>query len=78
VINDEYWVVSEPVTDTDLSVVNAMSSSKVELCPYAAHGHCPYADQCAYVHGDVCDLCNLAVLSPIDLDQRQQHAVVSM
>jgi len=77
-VSDECWV-SEPVTVSGLSIVDAMSSSsKMELCPYAAHGHCPYADQCLYIHGDVCDLCHCAVLSPFDLDQRQQHTEVSM
>ena len=50
-----------------------MSCLEVQLCPYAAHGHCPYADQCVYVHGDVCDLCHCAVLSPFDPDQQQRH-----
>jgi len=54
------------------------SSVNVELCSYAANGYCPYADQCVYVHGDVCDLCHSAVLSPFDLDQQQRHTEVSM
>jgi len=57
--------------------VDKSSSGMVELCPYAAHGDCPYADQCAYVHGDVCDLCHCAILSPFDLDQRQRHTEVN-
>ena len=71
-----YWV-EEAATVNDLCI-EPTSSSNMELCPYAAHGHCPYADQCAYVHGDICDLCHCAVLSPFDLDQRQQHTAVSM
>ena len=65
------------ITAAEASAVNEMSSV-VELCPYAAHGHCPYNDNCGYVHGDVCDLCQCAVLSPFDLDQRQQHTEVSI
>ena len=47
------------------------------LCPYAAHGECKFGDSCPYVHGDVCDYCNLAVLSPTDEDQRNRHIKVT-
>jgi len=56
--------------------VNSMST-RLELCPYAAHGHCPYGDQCVYIHADVCDICYCAVLSPFDHEQRQLHIDVS-
>ncbi|XP_019909258.2 probable E3 ubiquitin-protein ligase makorin-1 isoform X2 [Esox lucius] len=29
------------------------------LCPYAAVGECRYGLNCAYLHGDVCDMCGL-------------------
>jgi len=44
-----------------------------ELCPYMANGDCPYGANCQYVHGDICDMCQCAVLSPFDAEQRQQH-----
>jgi len=65
-------------TSAEASSVDQLPSGTMELCPYAAHGDCPYSDQCVYVHGDICDLCQCAVLSPFDLDQRQQHTEVSM
>ncbi|WAR26902.1 MKRN1-like protein, partial [Mya arenaria] len=47
------------------------------LCPISADRDCPYGDECEYRHGDVCDLCGLAVLLPGDekqnLEHRQQH-----
>ena len=75
-VSDKQCVSSEYIANA--SSVDRVSHSGVELCPYAAHGHCPYADQCMYVHGDVCDLCHCAVLSPFDLDQRQRHTEVSV
>lgn len=75
-LSGQYWVAKD--TAAEACSGEQMSWSEVELCPYAAYGHCPYADRCTYVHGDVCDLCHCAVLSPFDLDQRQQHTQVSM
>uniref|UniRef100_H3B5Y7 RING-type E3 ubiquitin transferase n=1 Tax=Latimeria chalumnae TaxID=7897 RepID=H3B5Y7_LATCH len=46
---------------------------KKQLCPYATVGECRYGENCAYLHGDVCDMCGLRVLHPIDTAQRSQH-----
>uniref|UniRef100_A0A672QE55 RING-type E3 ubiquitin transferase n=1 Tax=Sinocyclocheilus grahami TaxID=75366 RepID=A0A672QE55_SINGR len=46
---------------------------KKQLCPYAAVGECRYGLNCAYLHGDVCDMCGLQVLHPSDSSQRSQH-----
>ncbi|XP_009991700.1 PREDICTED: LOW QUALITY PROTEIN: E3 ubiquitin-protein ligase makorin-1-like [Chaetura pelagica] len=46
---------------------------KKELCPYAAVGECCYGENCVYIHGNVCDMCGLQVLHPIDAAQRSQH-----
>ncbi|TWW65085.1 putative E3 ubiquitin-protein ligase makorin-1 [Takifugu flavidus] len=44
-----------------------------QLCPYAAVGECRYGVNCAYLHGDVCDMCGLQVLHPTDSSQRSEH-----
>ncbi|XP_061570698.1 probable E3 ubiquitin-protein ligase makorin-1 [Cololabis saira] len=44
-----------------------------QLCPYAASGECRYGINCAYLHGDVCDMCGLQVLHPTDNSQRSEH-----
>lgn len=44
-----------------------------QLCPYAAVGECRYGLNCAYLHGDVCDMCGLQVLHPTDNAQRSEH-----
>ncbi|XP_030209063.1 putative E3 ubiquitin-protein ligase makorin-1 isoform X2 [Gadus morhua] len=44
-----------------------------QLCPYAAAGECRYGVNCAYLHGDVCDMCGLQVLHPTDNAQRSDH-----
>lgn len=47
-----------------------------QLCPYAAVGECRYGINCAYLHGDVCDMCGLQVLHPTDNTQRSEHTKV--
>ncbi|KAM7401489.1 hypothetical protein PAMP_016798 [Pampus punctatissimus] len=44
-----------------------------QLCPYAAAGHCYYGDNCTYLHGDLCEVCQLQVLHPHDPEQRRAH-----
>ncbi|KAI8771855.1 E3 ubiquitin-protein ligase makorin-1 [Biomphalaria glabrata] len=43
------------------------------LCPYYALGECPYEENCAYLHGEICDLCGMPRLHPTDIEQREQH-----
>ncbi|XP_013367901.1 PREDICTED: probable E3 ubiquitin-protein ligase makorin-3 [Chinchilla lanigera] len=43
------------------------------LCRYAASGHCFDGERCLYLHGDVCDLCGLQALHPVDAVQREAH-----
>ncbi|XP_004649078.2 probable E3 ubiquitin-protein ligase makorin-3 [Octodon degus] len=45
----------------------------VPLCRYAANGNCIYGERCMYLHGDVCDMCGLQALHPVDADQREAH-----
>lgn len=47
------------------------------MCPYAAVGECRYGVNCAYLHGDVCDMCGLQVLHPTDNAQRSDHTKVT-
>lgn len=49
-----------------------------QLCPYAAVGECRYGINCAYLHGDVCDMCGLQVLHPTDNNQRSEHTKVTV
>ncbi|XP_068107898.1 E3 ubiquitin-protein ligase makorin-2 [Hyperolius riggenbachi] len=49
-----------------------------QLCPYAAAGTCQFGVDCAYLHGDMCDICNLQVLHPYDLEQRKSHEKLCM
>ncbi|KAL3853280.1 hypothetical protein ACJMK2_016833 [Sinanodonta woodiana] len=61
--NSEYEATSTsfPVGDGNL------------LCPFSMDKECPYGDKCTYVHGEICDLCALAVLHPTDKEQREKH-----
>lgn len=55
----------------------ASPATRKQLCPYAAVGECRYGVNCAYLHGDVCDLCGLQALHPTELSQRSQHTKVA-
>ncbi|KAF7228765.1 putative E3 ubiquitin-protein ligase makorin-1 [Nothobranchius furzeri] len=73
---------AEPVKpESSVPVIEELDSSssqdnkdlKKQLCPYAAVGECRYGINCAYLHGDVCDMCGLQVLHPSDNAQRSEH-----
>uniref|UniRef100_A0A6Q2YQ97 RING-type E3 ubiquitin transferase n=1 Tax=Esox lucius TaxID=8010 RepID=A0A6Q2YQ97_ESOLU len=53
--------------------VNCDKELRKTLCPYAAVGECRYGLNCAYLHGDVCDMCGLQVLHPSNDAQRSEH-----
>lgn len=46
---------------------------KFDLCPLAETGNCSDPESCGYMHGLICDMCNLAVLHPDDESQRREH-----
>ncbi|KAF8788261.1 E3 ubiquitin-protein ligase makorin-1 like protein [Argiope bruennichi] len=43
-----------------------------ELCTHFMMGKCPFV-QCPFIHGDICELCNIACLNPYDKAQRETH-----
>ncbi|KFW06093.1 E3 ubiquitin-protein ligase makorin-1, partial [Eurypyga helias] len=65
--------LQEMVIEEEYDKQQADVEMKKELCPYAAVGECRYGENCVYIHGDVCDMCGLQVLHPIDAAQRSEH-----
>ncbi|XP_046762574.1 E3 ubiquitin-protein ligase makorin-1 isoform X2 [Gallus gallus] len=65
--------LEEMVIEEEYEKQEADEEMKKQLCPYAAVGECRYGENCVYIHGDVCDMCGLQVLHPIDAAQRSQH-----
>ena len=59
------------------SIVTVMLQS---LCPYAEkEGFCEALETgryCPYIHGDLCDLCEMPALHPMNEKQREQHRMV--
>uniref|UniRef100_A0A915ATE1 RING-type E3 ubiquitin transferase n=1 Tax=Parascaris univalens TaxID=6257 RepID=A0A915ATE1_PARUN len=49
------------------------SRALLPLCPYFETGNCEKGDKCGFVHGLVCDMCDVACLHPADAEQRAQH-----
>ncbi|XP_059143402.1 probable E3 ubiquitin-protein ligase makorin-1 [Physella acuta] len=43
------------------------------ICPYYAQGACHFEEKCAYIHGDLCDMCGMPRLHPYDALQREAH-----
>jgi E3 ubiquitin-protein ligase makorin len=44
------------------------------LCPYYEKTMtCPFNDTCEYVHGELCDICNMPCLNPFDQEQCESH-----
>ncbi|XP_066525710.1 probable E3 ubiquitin-protein ligase makorin-1 isoform X2 [Hoplias malabaricus] len=62
-----------PLIEDEYEKEQADKELKKQLCPYAAVGECRYGLNCAYLHGDACDMCGLQVLHPSDTAQRSQH-----
>lgn len=49
------------------------------LCPYYEKClYCPYDSDCEFIHGDICDICNIACLIPSDKSQNEQHKIECM
>ncbi|XP_051976780.1 probable E3 ubiquitin-protein ligase makorin-1 [Xyrauchen texanus] len=69
----ELFEVPGPLIEEEYEKELANKELKKQLCPYAAVGECRYGLNCAYLHGDVCDMCGLQVLHPTDTSQRSQH-----
>ncbi|OXB69348.1 hypothetical protein ASZ78_015748 [Callipepla squamata] len=65
--------LEEMVIEEEYEKQEANVEIKKQLCPYAAVGECRYGENCVYIHGDICDMCGLQVLHPIDAAQRSQH-----
>lgn len=67
-----------PLIEDEYEKEQTNKELKKQLCPYAAVGECRYGLNCAYLHGDVCDMCGLQALHPSDTAQRSQHIRVSV
>ncbi|XP_054551432.1 probable E3 ubiquitin-protein ligase makorin-3 [Talpa occidentalis] len=44
-----------------------------QLCRDAAMGQCFRGESCVYLHGEICDMCGLQVLHPVNAVQRAEH-----
>jgi hypothetical protein len=72
--------VSESSIVIDQSSSSNRSFMDQALCPYAEKdGICQALEtgqHCPYIHGDLCDLCEMPVLHPTNEEQREQHRAV--
>jgi E3 ubiquitin-protein ligase makorin len=50
------------------------TQTHTNLCPYFEKTmNCPFGDTCEYVHGELCDICNMPCLNPFDPEQCESH-----
>lgn len=63
---------------TEGSSGGGLGTSDSELCPtYLMSGRCQLGEHCSYIHGLMCEVCQLACLHPYDKEQRRIHKEVS-
>lgn len=60
-------------SSTDVLPASSTPSKVDEICPYALNGDCINGDNCAFVHGLMCDMCGLYILHPNDTTQQEKH-----
>eukprot|EP00794_Sanderia_malayensis_P007547 gene7547-8384_t len=76
-VNEDLSVASA-TNGASLSHADSQESLTAEevshlMCPFAAVRECPYGDECYYVHGLRCDICELECLNPLDPEQQMEH-----
>lgn len=50
------------------------SLDSIPVCPYfEKQVECPFGEYCEYVHGEVCEICQLPCLHPTNKELREQH-----
>lgn len=63
-----------PVAMAEMTIEEAES----QLCPFSIMDVCRYGENCAYVHGLLCDMCQQPVLHPDHEEQRRVHKFTCM
>ena len=61
--------LQSPVTEREQIAVGRGQ----QLCRDAAMGQCFRGESCMYIQGEICDMCGLQVLHPVDAVQRADH-----
>ena len=50
-----------------------IEEAESQLCPFSLMEECRYGENCAYVHGLLCDMCMQPILHPSHEAQRRHH-----
>ena len=54
-----------------------VDQAESQLCPWQMMGECRYDENCAYIHGNTCDMCGQPILHPYHEKQRKEHTKVT-
>ncbi|XP_003900711.1 probable E3 ubiquitin-protein ligase makorin-3 isoform X1 [Papio anubis] len=70
------WVASAPEAPPQSSETERKQMAVgrgLRFCYYASRGVCFRGESCMFLHGDICDMCGLQALHPMDAAQREDH-----
>jgi len=66
------------VVNADVMAEVTIEEAESQLCPFSLMEECRYGENCAYVHGLICDMCNQPILHPSHEAQRRNHQKTCM
>jgi len=61
------------VVNSEAMAEVTIEEAESQLCPFSLMEECRYGENCAYVHGLICDMCNQPILHPSHEAQRRHH-----
>jgi len=61
------------VVNSEVMAEVTIEEAESQLCPFSLMEECRYGENCAYVHGLICDMCNQPILHPSHEAQRRSH-----
>ncbi|EPS74008.1 hypothetical protein M569_00745, partial [Genlisea aurea] len=71
---DTYVHIGAPATESyDVLAVRGDDQAEMPICSFAAAGECPYGENCANIHGDLCPSCKKHCLHPFRPLEREEH-----
>jgi len=66
------------VVNSEAMAEVTIEEAESQLCPFSLMEECRYGENCAYVHGLICDMCNQPILHPSHEAQRRHHQKMCM
>ena len=72
-----YNLTSHSVATKTGGLPLALATADTPLCPFFAND-IPFCDEtCKHLHGDICDMCGMPKLHPLNAQKKEEHTRVS-